>query len=234
MGYKNYDLIAFGCSNTFGHGLPDCTSTDGSAGKRHSNIAWPTILKEKVDFRQIVNEARPGISNKQIAKRIIEYPNYTKNSIVVIAWTIFARKTIFSDRKKGYLHMLPNHTSLDKNVLPSVIWNMPDRKQHVNKIRSYYENFHEDFDACFDSFMQMCYIHSFLKNKNIKSYHLYCEHENVEKEYFDKFLLGGMNIKAYNWKQDFHIDDGLDKPHPHPGINSHRHFAENIKGWFFK
>ena len=30
------------------------------------------------------------------------------------------------------------------------------------------------------------------------------------------------------------VDDGLDKPHPHPGINSHRHFAENIKGWFFK
>ena len=43
-----------------------------------------------------------------------------------------------------------------------------------------------------------------------------------------------LNIKTFNWRKDFNIDDALDVPHPHPGLKSHSLFADNIKGWFFK
>jgi len=218
MKLDNYDLFAFGCSNTFGQGLPDCFKPPNKAGKEHSNFAWPQRLKDKVGFRQCINLGTPGISNKEITKKIIEYTNYSQNAIVVILWTSFARKTIFSDRDGIYLRLLPRYSE----------------EQSLDKVKLYYGFYHEDFDACFDNFIQISLVHHFLKNKNITSYHIYDKRDNTkDNEYFDNHLLDGVNIKAYNWYEDFHIDDALDKPYPHPGVNSHKLLAENIKEWFF-
>ena len=117
MGLDNYDLFAFGCSYTFGQGLPDCFEPPNRAGKEPSNFAWPYRLKDKVGFRQCINLSTPGFSNKEITKKIIEYPNYSQNAMVVILWTSFARKTIFSSRDEVYLRMLPSYSkdeSIDK------------------------------------------------------------------------------------------------------------------------
>ena len=32
MGWKDYKLVTFGCSFTYGHGLADCMAEDGSNG----------------------------------------------------------------------------------------------------------------------------------------------------------------------------------------------------------
>jgi hypothetical protein len=45
-------------------------------------------------------------------------------------------------------------------------------------------------------------------------------------------MLSSVKIKTFNFKKDFHIDDALDYPNPHPGIGSHKLFAHNIKKWF--
>jgi hypothetical protein len=42
-------IIAFGCSYTYGHGLPDCLDDDKiTQGPTHSNLAYPSILAEKL------------------------------------------------------------------------------------------------------------------------------------------------------------------------------------------
>ena len=85
MGWKDYNLITFGCSHTYGHGLPDSIAEDmQSPGVRPSNWAWPARLQQQVQFNSVSNQAKSGSSNKMITKAIIEYPKFTKQSIVVI------------------------------------------------------------------------------------------------------------------------------------------------------
>ena len=50
MGWKDYKLVTFGCSYTYGHGLPDCIMAKGRAGKRPSKFAWPYLLAKKLDM----------------------------------------------------------------------------------------------------------------------------------------------------------------------------------------
>lgn len=237
MGWNSYDLVTFGCSHTYGQGLSDCMEDDGSAGPKPSNIAWPNILKNSVGFKSLNNRARPGASNKIIAKKIIEYPYYNSKTVVVILWSNFSRHTIFKN-KKQQIHMMP-HMADGAKWMPLSFWKRheEDRETFTKKVDTYYKTFYEDFDAKFDQMIRMNFIHSFLKNKGIKSFQLVVDHElDEDKDYFDKFNLNGLNLKIYNWNKNFRIDNALDvqQPRPHPGPKSHMLMANNIKEWFFK
>ena len=71
MDCQEYDLVAFGCSFTYGHGLPDCIGEDGvSNGPTPSVLAWPNQLKTFCNFKTVDNQGEPGASNKIITKRI--------------------------------------------------------------------------------------------------------------------------------------------------------------------
>ena len=232
MGWKNYHLVTFGCSHTYGHGLKDCLSSDGrSPAPEPSKLAWPNKLQKIVGFETIDNSSRPGVSNKIITKRIIDY-NYKKNTVVIILWSNFNRHTIFDDKGENKLHMLP---AFIKQDMPLAFWkhHNRDKDEFAHLVKIYYENYYEEYDVTFDQAVRMNYVHSFLKDKGIKSIHLVAEHE-LKNEYFKKFNLSGINIKTFNWKKHFNIDDALDHPHPHPGPKSHEYFAYNINQWFFK
>ena len=79
----------------------------------------------------------------------------------------------------------------------------------------------------------MNFVHAFLKNKGIKSFHVHSEHHRLDINYFKKFNVRDLNLKYFNWKNNFHIDDALDIPKPHPGPRSHALMATNIQRWFF-
>ena len=237
MGWKNYELITFGCSHTYGTGLPDCWN-----GKSHgpipSKFAWPAKLKENVNFKSVNNRSLPGSSNKMIAKEIIEYPNYTKQSVVVVLWSNFSRVTIY-ENENDRMHMLTHMIKKSHiNKFPKVWWQWHsngDVDDFKRKIKTYYEDFYQEFDAIFDQMIRMNYIHAFLSNKGIKNFHLLSEHSFGEhKSYFNKFMIDTIKCKTFNWKDDFHIDDAADKPQPHPGLLSHSTFATKIKDWYFK
>ena len=51
------------------------------------------------------------------------------------------------------------------------------------------------------------------------------------KKYFNDFMIDNIHAKTFNWRKDFKIDDALDKPDPHPGLRSHVHLSNFIKGW---
>ena len=44
-------------------------------------------------------------------------------------------------------------------------------------------------------------------------------------------MIDNIHAKTFNWRKDFKIDDALDKPDPHPGLRSHVHLSNFIKGW---
>ena len=84
-------LVAFGCSNTYGEGLPDCwvdkngdpsRTKDGYHGPKPSKLAWPRLIANNMK-RKCVNFAVPGASNKHILD-IILHTKFVKGDIVVI------------------------------------------------------------------------------------------------------------------------------------------------------
>ena len=121
MDCQEYDLITFGCSFTYGHGLQDCIAEDGLCnGPRPSVLAWPNQLKVLCNFKTVDNQGEPGASNKIITKNIIEYKKYSRQSFVVIYWANFDRHTIFFSKDNNErIHMMPNFIS---DTMPKDFW----------------------------------------------------------------------------------------------------------------
>ena len=230
MGWKDYKLVTFGCSFTYGHGLSDCIAADGSNGPTCSEQAWPSILG-KLTGMEVDNASKPGSSNLMITKAIVDYSKYTKNTVVVIMWSNNDRVTIYDNEGKRKLHMLPGF--LDDSM-PGSFWFDKEKNKFKRTLTTYYENYHEDWNATLNQMIRMNFVHAFLKNKGIKSFHVQADHYDVDPAYFKKFFLKNLNLKYFNFKQEFFIDEALDKPKPHPGPNSHKLMATNIQRWFLK
>ena len=139
MGWKNYKLVTFGCSFTYGHGLSDCIAADGSNGPIASEQAWPSLLG-KLTGMEVDNASKPGSGNLMITKAIVDYSKYTKDTVVVIMWSNNDRETIYDNEGKEKLHMLPGFLN---DRMPKGFWK--DKKNTLkNHIETYYENYHED------------------------------------------------------------------------------------------
>ena len=78
-------LVTFGCSLTYGHGLEDCFEPPQMPGPKHSNLAWPTIVANKFNLK-LENRSQPGLSNRGILHKILEF-RYRKNDVIVVMWT---------------------------------------------------------------------------------------------------------------------------------------------------
>ena len=228
MGWNSYKLVTFGCSHTYGHGLSDCIAEDGSNGPTASQQAWPIILGGLTDMK-VDNASRPGAGNLMITKAIVDYSKYDKNTVVVIMWSHNNRETIYKDGGEEKLPMLPGFLNAG---MPKDFW--WDKEDTFKKdVTTYYETFHEDWNATLNQMIRMNFVHAFLKSKGIQSFHVYCEHYHEDFNYFKKFNVRDLNLKRFNWSDHFHIDDALDVPNPHPGPKSHALIATNLRRWFF-
>lgn len=91
--------MSFGCSNTFGQGLPDCGEAPKYCGDIPSSLAWPSRFAEKLK-RRCLNLAQPGSSNRQILWRILNFENYLDSDIVAILWTYNTRGSIIKGKEQ--------------------------------------------------------------------------------------------------------------------------------------
>jgi hypothetical protein len=222
-------LIAFGCSFTYGHGLPDCIGPDNSALDKPSKVAWPNILGKLLEYKTVINDSIPGSSNKLIVSKITKF-NFKKNDIVFILWTRTARHTVFKDYK-NYITYMP--AFIDKKMEPS-FWKWISTKMEVSQfkknVENYFTEFYEEFDARYDQVVRMNYIDTYLKSKGLDAYHLIIDTElNVNE--FKHMLLPNLNYKVFQYETHFKIDVALDNNHP--GVTSHKFFATRIRKWFF-
>lgn len=81
-------LIAFGCENTIGKGLPDVYPNNDP-----SQYAWPSVLSKKLNI-ECLNLAKSGNSNINILRQILNF-KFEKDDIVAILWTYFDREDIY-------------------------------------------------------------------------------------------------------------------------------------------
>ena len=194
-------LIAFGCSLTFGHGLPDCHIPPRDPGYTPSKYSWPAVLSSLLD-RECINLANPGSSNKRIWKTIIDF-DYTPSDIVFILWSYPERSAI-----------------LNKNDIQDI---GPWMEDTVSK--HYYESGYSKHDALVQSQLFISHANGFFKEKNITVYNLI-----VKKSFNHVFTLGGNTIThvPLYMCDDFryYYPKALDIHHP--GDECHRVFAESI------
>ena len=88
-------LVTFGCSDTYGYGLPDIADRLGP-----SKLAWPSVLSKSLS-KELVNKSCPGWSNTRILHEILNF-NFQKDDQVVVLWTAIDRDVIFNDTDNEY------------------------------------------------------------------------------------------------------------------------------------
>lgn len=96
------NLVAFGCSLTFGHGLSDCFIPPVFPGKAPSQLSWPTLIANKLGI-SCSNNSSPGASNFEIALSILSY-EFNKDDLCFVMWSYPDRDVIVHDN--GYQEKL--------------------------------------------------------------------------------------------------------------------------------
>lgn len=205
-------LLTFGCSNTYGEGLPDCWK-DNQHTKEPSKYAWPQLLADNLGLN-CKNLSLPGTSNKCIANTVLNTDFY-ENDTVCIVWTFFSRSCTFLDN------------NMHKRIIVQDITNSRLEKSQRNYSKLYYQNFYTNNNSIIESFMYINLIKLFLDNKNIVNYHFSCNMKQNEIPDFHTF-------KALEWScvdpisiTDCFCDVANDKIHP--GIRSHQKITEKIQ-----
>lgn len=156
-------LVTFGCSHTFGHGLPDCIVDNNFPGLYPSKLAWPSLLATKLNY-DLYNGAMPGMSNFAILDIIINF-KLQPDDLVIVLWSYFERDMIF--QKNGQRH----HFRIGKsNTL------------FFKKIIDSWLDIHNETDIRMRSWYYMHHAHLYLKS-TVKNY--YFLHVNNEKTFWD-------------------------------------------------
>lgn len=195
-------LVAFGCSFTYGHGLPDCFVPPNNPGPMPSNLAWPSLLGKKLEKSTVVNNADPGASNLQILWKILNY-EFQTDDLCVIYWSFYNRLDFIRlDLDSAKTHRLQLE-DFDKNFLAR-----PGYTEH-NAIRNFLMIHHA---ALFLEGKGIPYF--FLDRRSVDIGVKFPEH--LKPKYYDDT----------QFDQAFKIDLALDNAHP--GIKSQEKIANYI------
>lgn len=195
-------LIAFGCSLTYGHGLPDCHVAPHYPGPVASKQAWPEIAAQQLN-RTCINMATPGSSNKRIWHNIINF-KFKKDDIVIILWSYEERFAIF--KNKDVVEDIGN-------------WMKYDTPQ------AYYQYFYNNYDSLMQTKLYVSHANFILKDKLIPVYNL-----TTKKETANIFKLPGhrvSHIPLYicdDYRNSYPVAlDGR-----HPGVECNQIFANDV------
>jgi len=143
-------LIAFGCSNTFGHGLPDCfTPETNGPGEEPSKNAWPALLANRFKTT-CINKGICGGSNVQILNSILN-SSYQQDDVVIVMWADEDRDTVFTS-PTDYVQLGHWITDITK--------------------RDAYLELNDPYNSIVMSWMYVHHAYLFLKHVGIKFYFL--------------------------------------------------------------
>ena len=235
----NPRIWAFGCSQTFGHGLEDCYREENGfyhAGGEPSKFAYPQLVGDAVG-KEVINLSQPGASNKLILQQIkTNQHKINKDDIVIIHWTYIERHTVFVNDKIDYYQRFGRHSHNHLNL----------KSNDTDKIsKQYYKYIYRDSDACIVTRWYMNYAHLTLKAQGVKSIHC----PPLMNTYNNKSLIYGHSWHTHNFvndpnfesdisfvskmlqHDDIQVDRAVDGGHAGP--KTHRVFADLILKEFF-
>lgn len=145
------DILAFGCSFTFGDGVDHLES-------------WPFKLGKRLGV-PACNYGKSGCSNKFIASEVFRLvdPDLSKNSLVVVAWTSYIRSSLWDEKERAWDPILLENTS----------W-----KPKVKKAcEFYFKEMFTDYDAHFTTIALKMSVEAYLKRHGIRYVFLNSIHE---------------------------------------------------------
>ena len=170
-------LIAFGCSHTYGHGLPDCFIPPHRPGTDPSKLSWPYPLGELLNSTETITSVKtclPGASNIEILYKVINF-NFQPDDVIVVMWSHTFRDTIF-DCNDILLYEDKNYSRrIGTTVGP---WLKEELSENWAKV-------HSTFDCIMRSWINIQHADLFLKSKGLECYHYLIE---------DKFMNQFKNI----------------------------------------
>jgi hypothetical protein len=129
-------LVTFGCSFTYGQGLPDCPT----GVEAPSQYSWPCLLSTQLD-RQLVNRGIPGASNLQILNEILNF-EFEETDLVIVMWSLIDRDTIFFKRVFSKGNLLIKVGVWTKNIIAKRYLKQLDI--HDQKLKSWFYIHHAD------------------------------------------------------------------------------------------
>ena len=200
-------LVSFGCSFTYGHGLPDCHVEPDLPGNAPSKHAWPNLLAKKLGY-DCLNLSANGSGNYQILLDILR-TDFKQDDIVVIGYSYFDRYEYYhmTDRISNG-HQL---THKSKDIL---------HRKEINKIMVGNTNEYEQ--TYWKNWLSIQNAEMLLDSKNIKNYSFLNVPKIAQETKPDL-------IKLNNFFTDVQLtfkDYALDKEHP--GIETHRLQSEQL------
>lgn len=206
-------IVALGCSNTWGMGLPDIEDED-FVGKVPSKLAWPVLVGNKLNLKRkigehIINYGSVACSNKFIHRKLTSLTNLKKTDLVLILWTYHDRHCVFKNETEELARIRPWHD--DKPT------------------KNYYKYHHSQYDAELATAVFMDHSAFWLRNKKIKY------------RFATVFDGWKYNHSPYlNYKESY-IDINFTKVHNnyigkkmtakdniHPGVDMHRYVADQF------
>lgn len=197
-------LFAFGCSLTYGHGLPDCIDRDNKGpGLKPSTLGYVNRLANHIfPSPMVVNKAKPGTGNKSILFQLINFIDKIQpNDLVILQWSYTDRHCVID--KKG--------KNLEINISNSDI-------RSIN----YYKYVHNEYDSQIVSSWYINYANFLLKNKGIKS----VVNISAEKLFDDYSLILDTSNFLDKSISELFVDRALDNSHP--GIKTQQKIANYI------
>ena len=201
-------LVAFGCSFTYGHGLPDCHDGKIGCGPNPSNFAWPRLLANKLGYT-FVNMGKGGSGNTEILWRLLNF-NFEVDDVCVIMWSYFPRTDFFRYRNDGAgTRIEHNHRLLDEE---ETVFN---ENNNITNL------------------LAMSHAAYYLDSLNISSYACIGAYDAMGEnpKFGDVDIVLHDRIKITNLDLSFSmsshvVDIALDGRHP--GIQSHKLIAERL------
>jgi hypothetical protein len=209
-------LIAFGCSFTHGHSLPDQPEWR-SILKNHEpsflipaskQYAWPAVLGAELNM-PMDNRGHCGNSNRGILHDILT-TTIDSNDLVVIMWTMWNRTTIFQseDHSKNF------------DVHPT--------RGKVDPFTRLYYRYANDYELQFDTFHSIYTADCYLRSRGIRTIHttMTVEQESLTPpSWFPKHIEFVKPFCRDHTIVDY-AEDGA-----HPGVRSHDGWAKRMRNY---
>jgi hypothetical protein len=178
-------LVAFGCSLTYGHGLPDCFVPPIHPGDKPSEYSWPFLLGKKLGL-EVVNLGSPGSGNLEILYKLLQY-NFDKNDLCIVHWSFYERLDLVR-LSTDHTYRI-NFENIDKEFL----------SEQGYIIHTELRNF-------------MVIHHAYLNLEKINIPYLFIDKKNHVVP-VPSFLKTN-NYSNYNLNEYFTLDLALDNSHP--------------------
>lgn len=198
------NLVAFGCSSTYGQGLSDCFKSLTAAGPHPSEFAWPSQLANLLEIN-CINQSLPGSSNLSILNRILNY-RFEQTDIVFVMWSFYARDLIYNEDGYNTNLIATDSSTLAKCWLTT----------------------HNNYDLMMKSWLYTHHAYSYFKSKNLRFVFL---KNKVEEDFLNVMPEWASHITFSKYSiYDFSIENSypLARDSRHPGPKCHLEFAKAL------